>query len=98
LDLDDDLERGPLSELEPPKPETQMQVSVEEVPEVSNAPLVSYGSCIKEEIKPIYDPDVELKTISRRLLRCQKYALVSSVISINVALIFCSWYVHPEIR
>jgi len=51
--------------------------------------------CTKEPLKPIYDPDFELKKISKQLLRCQKYALTSSVISINVVLIFCSWYLIP---
>jgi len=53
-------------------------------------PLVA--DCVKEDLKPIYDPDDELKKVSRRLLRCQKYALASGLISINAVLIFCSWY------
>ena len=68
---------------------------------VSNQPSVSanqtprmVGVCTKEELKPIYNPDLELKKISRRLLRCQKYALAISLISINATLIFSSWYTH----
>jgi len=67
-------------------------------PLVSETHTPQVAVCTKEPLKPIYDPDFELKKISKQLLRCQKYALASSVISINAVLIFCSWYYLLHLR
>jgi hypothetical protein len=76
-----DLERAPKEDL----PATIPEIPIEK----QNPPIVAV--CTKEDLRPIYDPDYELKKISRRLLRCQKYALAISLISTNATLIFASW-------
>jgi hypothetical protein len=78
----------------PPLEEETLEAEVAVIPtepaQLETTPLVA--ECTKEKIVPIYDPDVELKIISKRLLRVQKYALCISLISINTVLIFMSWY------
>jgi hypothetical protein len=93
----------PLTVIKPAEVDTQLalQQQVDEkvdiLLDVQDGPQPIIELCTKEAIKPIYDPDEELKKISRQLLRCQKYALTSSLLLINSTLIFCSWY-HPHIQ
>jgi hypothetical protein len=94
---DEEEHVDPLTMIKPAEVETQLaKLQIDEKIDILNdvedgpQPMVEW--CTKEAIKPIYDPDEELKKISRQLLRCQKYALTSSLILVNVTLIFCSWY------
>ena len=88
----------PLTVIKPAEIDTQLALQeqidekVDILNDVQDGPQPIIELCTKEAIKPIYDADEELKKISRQLLRCQKYALCSSLILINFTLIFCSWY------
>ena len=95
---DDDVHVDPLNVFSQPEAQTQLSSDTEVIPFAEPVVDEPLAICTREPIKPIYDPDHELKKISKQLLRVQKYALTSSLISINVALIFMSWYFRPRIQ
>jgi hypothetical protein len=89
---DDEAHTDPLTQYAPAEVETQLATDNEVIPFAEPVVEEPLAICTKEDVTPIYDPDQELKKISRQLLRVQKYALTISLISINAALIFMSWY------
>ena len=96
---DDDVHSTPTSEeYNPAEVAAKLAHDHEGIPFAESVVEEPYAVCTKEDVKPIYDPDEELKKISRQLLRVQKYALTISLISINTALIFMSWYVLHHFR
>jgi hypothetical protein len=89
---DDDVHVDPLTAFAPPGTQRLLSSDTEVIPFAEPVVDEPLAICTKEILKPIYDPDEELKKISKQLLRVQKYALTSSLICINAALIFMSWY------
>lgn len=95
---DDDVHVDPLTVFAPPEAQAQLSSDTEVIPFAEPVVDEPLAICTREPIKPIYDPDEELKKISKQLLRVQKYALTTSLISINGALIFMSWYLRARIQ